>query len=132
MVHTAMGWIDMGEDPEPPPPVTAEAVIEIGKVFEGHSRRYAGVKASCSACGYTTYTGGDPDRDWSHILDSHLAQHQPGRALDIEVDWTPSALCSVCEDGIGDIHAEDDGLICRECGTQWDIDGTGGERSGDQ
>ena len=51
----------------------------------------------------------------------------PGRALDIEVDWEPSACCSVCADGVGDITQEDDGLRCHGCGTTWDMDGTGGE-----
>ena len=108
----------------------AEAIIEI--THQEESRAWVSVKASCPLCAHAAYTGGRPDRDWSHILDSHLAQHQPGRALDIEVDWTPSAVCSVCEDGIGDIHAEDEGLTCRDCGTRWDINGTGGERAGGQ
>lgn len=58
----------------------------------------------------------------------HQEQHRPGRALDIEVDWEPSATCSVCPDG-GDIHQDSsDTLECRQCGTVWDIDGSGGER----
>lgn len=40
----------------------------------------------------------------------------------------PTAL----PDGIGDIHAEDDVLTYRDCGTPWDINGTGGERAGGQ
>lgn len=107
----------------------ATAVVEIGEeqVSEPSGRRFISVTVKCSEGDYATYAGGDPDRDWSHLIDDHLAQHDPGRALDIEVDWEPSARCSVCEDG-GDIHQEDDGLTCRDCGTRWDIDGCHGER----
>lgn len=45
------------------------------------------------------------------------------------MDWEPSAFCSVCADGIGDIVAEDEGLTCRDCGTTWGIDGKMGETS---
>lgn len=61
-------------------------------------------------------------------LAEHEAQHGPGRALDISVDWEVSALCSVCEDGIGDVQLEDDGVNCQDCGTYWSIDGTNGHR----
>ncbi len=100
-----------------------QAVIEVIQRYES----WVSVKASCPLCTHVVFTGGRPGFDWSHILDRHLAQHQPGRARDIEVAWEPSAWCSVCEDGIGDIHHEDDGLVCRNCGTRWDINGTGGE-----
>lgn len=63
------------------------------------------------------------------LLKDHLAQHAPGRAVDIAVDWEPSAMCSVCEDGIGDVQQEDGGLTCQDCGTTWDIDGESGERN---
>lgn len=107
----------------------AEAIITIGETgYSEHVGRFVSVKAECTECDYRTWTGGNPDRDWSGIIDDHLAQHRPGRALDIEVDWEPSARCSVCKDGIGDILQEDDGLTCRECGTYWSIDGTGGYR----
>lgn len=61
-------------------------------------------------------------------LAEHEAQHGPGRALDITVEWEVSALCSVCEDGVGDVQQEGDELICQDCGTCWFIDGTGGYR----
>lgn len=89
--------------------------------------------AVCGHCGYTRFgaTLHATERPTaSDVLADHLAQHAPGRAVDIEVDWEPSALCSVCEDGIGLIKPDDDGgLECEECGTVWDINGTGGERS---
>lgn len=108
----------------------ATAVVEIGseQVSEPSGRRFISVTVKCSECDYATYTGGDPDRDWSHLIDGHLAQHEPDRALDIEVDWEPSASCSVCEDG-GDVVYEDDGLMCRDCRTHWDIDGKSGYRA---
>lgn len=81
----------------------------------------------CDECPYTAYT-------WSRvklkgsIIKEHLAQHEPGRAVDIEVNWEPSAFCSVCEDGIGDIKTNDsESLRCDDCDTTWDIDGRNGE-----
>ena len=94
------------------------------------SRSWTNVVAECSVCGYKSFTAIWTDvfnrlnrRSW---ISDHLAQHGPGRALDIEVDWEPSARCSVCADGIGDIEQEDEGLVCQECGTSWNLDGTGG------
>lgn len=104
----------------------AFAKVAIGEPLD-KAGYYMPVRVECSECAYKTYTGGSPDRDWNHLIDGHLAQHEPGRAVDIEVDWEPSARCSVCEDG-GDIHQEGDGLTCRDCGTTWSIDGTNGER----
>lgn len=91
---------------------------------------WTAVRAECTECRYVMFTGVpdgvDPDRKW---LADHLAQHEEGRALDIEVDWKPSALCSVCDDGVGDIEAwEDEQVRCRECGTRWDYDGRNGTR----
>lgn len=93
----------------------------------------AAYTAVCGHCGYARFGAtihAAVRLSASDVLADHLAQHAPGRAVDIEVDWEPSALCSVCEDGIGLIKPDDDGgLECEECGTVWDIDGTGGERS---
>ncbi len=93
-------------------------------------RSWTNVKAECSECGHMEFTGiwtekFDRRRSW---IAGHLAQHEPGRALDIAVDWEPLANCSVCADGIGDIEQEDEGLVCQECGTSWNLDGTGGTR----
>lgn len=92
------------------------------------SRSWTSVRAECSACGYMEFTSirteeFDRDRSW---IAGHLAQHEPGRALDIEVDWKLVAYCSICDDGIGDIEQEDEGLVCQQCGTSWNLDGTGG------
>lgn len=107
----------------------ATATITIGETkYSEHIGRFASITRACSDCDFKTWTGGNPDRDWSHLIDDHLRQHEPGRALDIDVDWTPSARCSVCEDGIGTVVQDDDGLACRECGTRWDIEGKYGER----
>lgn len=94
------------------------------------SRSWTSVRAECSACGYMEFTSiwteeFDRDRSW---IAGHLAQHEPGRALDIEVDWELVAYCSICDDGIGNVKHEGDNLLCHECGTSWDLDGTGGER----
>lgn len=97
--------------------------------FRG-SEKFTAIKASCGLCSHVVFTGLPahlPMPTAAEVLAEHLAQHEPGRALDIEVDWEPSAHCSVCEDGIGRIEQEDDGLICRECGATWDMDGRGGE-----
>ena len=85
------------------------------------------VSVTCDECGYTSYTAGPKSYKWEHLIDHHLDQHAPYRALDIDVCWEVSADCSVCEDG-GEIVEEDGGLTCRKCGAYWDIDGTGGTR----
>ena len=92
--------------------------------------QWVSVKVECSACDHVMFTA-----HRKHVVMSreswiadHIAQHAPGRALDIEVDWEPSACCSVCDDGIGDIEEESsEVLICRDCGTTWNYDGTMGE-----
>jgi len=83
------------------------------------------VRESCNDCIYTTETY-FPWEPTGTIIAGHLAQHDPGRALDIEVDWQPVADCTVCEDG-GDINATGDGLECDTCGTTWTFEGTNGE-----
>lgn len=83
----------------------------------------------CKLCSHVEFTGRRRDvvPTADEVLADHLAQHEPGRALDIEVDWEPSANCSVCPDGIGTIkHSDDGGITCTECGTEWDLDGGGG------
>lgn len=60
---------------------------------------------------------------------NHADQYSPGRAPDIAVDWTISACCSVCPDGIGDVELNDgESVVCKECNTTWSMDGTHGER----
>lgn len=85
-----------------------------------------GVTVECSECGHTFSTVRPHNAPVPGAL-SHLAQHGPGRALDIEVSWDVYAECSVCE-GDGCIVQEDDGLLCQHCGTTWGIDGTNGYR----
>lgn len=107
----------------------ANAKVTIGEsTYNDHIGHFASVTAECSDCDYKEWTGGNPRRDWSHMIDHHLAQHEPGRALDIDVDWEPSASCSVCTHG-GDVQQDGDGLVCQDCGTTWNIDGTFGYRT---
>lgn len=85
------------------------------------------IKVECSECDYVAFTWvpASCKKDETRI-NRHLAQHGPGRALDIEVDWQVLAECSVCEYG-GKVEADGEGgLTCEECGTYWDIDGSGG------
>lgn len=99
-------------------------------------------RLNCAAegCGFSMHTYGIPgkvfDEDpeklanyWrSLFLRSHTEQFEPGRAPDITVDWTISASCSVCPDGIGDVVTNDsESVICNDCNTTWHIDGTSGE-----
>ena len=93
------------------------------------------VRLECRAegCAHLFYSGLPKSADASGFLESravkdHQDQHRPDRALDIEVAWIVSACCSVCEDEIGKVEEDSDGLVCRECGTMWDRDGTSGER----
>lgn len=109
--------------------MTATATVTIGETKHSElGKQYASATVRCSDCDYAACTGGHPDFDWSHLIDDHLEQHNPGRAVDIDVDWEPVASCSVCPNGMGDIYQEDDGLRCRDCGTTWDINGRRGER----
>lgn len=90
---------------------------------------WTALKVECNICSHVTFTARPNDSIplAEVILEDHLSQHEPGRALDIEVDWEPSANCSVCPDGIGTIkHSDDGGITCTECGTEWDLDGKGG------
>lgn len=108
------------------------AMIELGEESETHPGFHSAV-IRCSEQDHTIFTSwrdtyGDPHDYASRVLRDHLDQHKPGRALDIEVSWEPVAFCSVCEDGIGNVVQEDDGLTCRQCGTTWDMDGKQGER----
>src|SRR5699024_2759876 len=85
----------------------------------------------CAEGCYTAFTQyresyGDPQEYATRVIRDNLRQHEPGRALDIEVSWKPSAFCNVCADGLGDINWSDiETLECRECETTWNIDGTG-------
>lgn len=96
----------------------------------------------CAApdCEYAQFTHRLPGRNedqtaafWTELFRSnHTAQHDPGRAPDITVEWEISASCSVCEDTIGDIVVNDsDSIRCKDCGTTWSIDGSNGERDED-
>lgn len=106
----------------------SKATMKVSSEAEG----WSALMVSCTICPYTTFTsrrtGQVPTAD--EILAEHLAQHEQGRALDIEVDWEPSACCPVCPDGIGRITWDSDageGLICLDCKSTWDIEGKGGE-----
>lgn len=84
------------------------------------------IKVSCSECGHSAFTHVPPGFKDETLIDGHLAQHGPGRALDIVVDWQVLAECSVCVYG-GKVEADGEGgVTCEECGTYWDIDGSGG------
>jgi ribosomal protein L37AE/L43A len=104
-----------------------------GKLLGTADELWVSVTVECSECGYAIYSGATQSRaaamgPW---IPDHIAQHAPGRALDIEVVWEPSACCSVCEDGIGDVREESSEVLeCRDCGTTWNYDGTMGELSG--
>lgn len=90
---------------------------------------WVSIRVACALCGHTTWTGHKKSlapQVAASIKRTHLAQHAPGRALDIVVDWEPSADCSVCENG-GNITQTGDGLECGDCGTTWDINGEYGE-----
>lgn len=108
----------------------AELLIERGKEYDNG---YTSVTLKCSDCDWTAWSSMRTDRLGDPAYgrqDAHTRQHEPGRALDIEVDWTPSGLCPVCPDGIGDIGwGDDDDVRCKDCGTTWNRDGTNGQRA---
>lgn len=104
--------------------MSAEAIVTwLGEPKDG----WQGVRVDCSECDHVAFTGLPVDTDATRVIASHLNQHGPGRALDIEPDWVLSVDCSVCDDG-GDVKDEGESLVCADCGTVWDRDGTGGER----
>lgn len=110
----------------------AEAEIEYRD--SPHYTDIVSFTASCGMCDYVEFGAMNRKRlrpTASEVLADHLKQHEPGRALDIEVDWEPSGICPVCDDGIGMIGWDEDGegVKCKDCGTTWDLDGTNGERS---
>ena len=106
---------------------------EIVHISEVDTRGFVSVRIECSDCRFTTYVGArlEVARRRKSWIKDHTDQHKPGRAIDIEVDWEPSARCSVCEDEIGNIVQRDEGLVCDECGATWDLDGKGGEIADD-
>lgn len=106
----------------------AKAIVEIKR--EAHDgTTLVPVEIRCSECTYIIFTA-VPARlveTAGELIDYHLEQHEPGRALDIEIEWILSASCSVCDDG-GDIEQDStETVICNDCNTTWTIDGTDGE-----
>ena len=105
----------------------ARAVVEVlGEPLGA----FESVKVSCTACSYIVFTSRMVGNDRPCIA-SHLAQHEPGRAFDIEPEWVLRADCSVCEGG-GDVIVDPDGdgdMVCTSCRTRWDRNGEGGERA---
>lgn len=100
----------------------AQEIVTVGEEKDG----WSSVNIRCSECSYVAFTGAPTKviASRSSWISDHLSQHNPGRALDIEVSWEPSACCSVCEDGIGSIRwHEDGGVWCTECKTIWDENG---------
>lgn len=97
-----------------------------------HSPEGVTYAASCVApeCPYVMYAGGKDDEWYTRLFTrDHASQYEPGRAPNIEVEYVISALCSVCEDGVGDIVDNDgESVRCEVCRTTWYVDGTGGER----
>lgn len=107
--------------------IDAHEIITVQRSADSPAR--VAITSECSACGTTAFTGGpahiaDKPRGW---MQDHIDQHAPGRAVNLEVQWTLSADCTVCEDG-GDIIDEDDETLrCQRCNTTWAFDGTFGE-----
>lgn len=106
------------------------------RIEEGEPHPESGwrsVKFECLAegCSHQIYTGLQADVEAKQFRGNrdHQDQHRPDRALDIEVDWIVSACCSVCEDEIGKVEDDGESLVCRECGTTWDRDGSDGYRN---
>lgn len=104
-----------------------------------HQPKHEGAFLNCQApdCRYWVTFHVPNGRDFEEWLSTarkrfkrdHSEQFEPGRAPNISVDWEVSALCSVCEDGIGEIVTEDsETLRCKECGTTWSMEGDNGER----
>lgn len=87
------------------------------------------VRCALEDCGASIWAGrGEDERYDKMFRRDHTSQYEPGRAPDIEIEWVVSAMCSVCEGG-GDVDQNDgESLICKDCGTTWYMDGTGGER----
>lgn len=84
---------------------------------------------ACSECNYKAWIRGmwsktATDSSLWAVMERHALGHQPGRVQDIEVTWKPIAQCSNCESF--DIIGDDDTLVCQECQSYWDSDGTGG------
>lgn len=106
-------------------------------VTQNRNANWWHIKAVCSECGRVIYLA-LPKREFPtrtdtehaalelNMLRDHADQHEPGRALDISVDWELVASCSVCEDGGHVIHTGEE-LMCERCCTTWSVDGTMGE-----
>lgn len=70
---------------------------------------------------------------FDRIAREHSSQFDEGAAPNIEIEYELSAGCSVCPDKIGDVVCESgETIMCRECGTTWDMEGTMGEVDVDQ
>ena len=85
---------------------------------------------ACSECDYTGQVWGrwaktTTDSGLWAVIESHALGHQPGRVQDIDVSWELVAQCSNCGSPAIEF-GDDDNLVCQECQSWWDRDGTGG------
>ena len=76
-------------------------------------------------CVYVVFAGLAPVEYYDRVASDHMAQHAPGRVLDIRPEWTVSAICTGCDEAV-DLTVEDGWLVCPECGARWDINGNNG------
>lgn len=93
--------------------------------------RFEQITVTCSECPYAWHyvrEVGEVEPANGYIF-RHRYQHEPDRALDVVVDWTPHAQCSVCADN-GNIEWGErrKTIRCQNCGTTWKLDGTDGRR----
>lgn len=110
----------------------AKALVEVREPWgpENPHMHYATIR--CSECDFVQWSSVNTVRVTAeeyatNSIIRHLETHEPGRAPDIDIEYRLDASCSVCEDEIGDVEQDGDGLICRDCGTTWSEDGTYGE-----
>lgn len=118
----------------PVPANPHQPLFEWGPVVDertGH--RSLVVRCAAEGCPVVWFTQGldeDPQRDrWAR---EHADQYEPGRAPDIEIDWTPSAVCPICDDWVDLTTVDSETLECPQCHTTWSMNGHDGQRPDEQ
>ena len=87
-----------------------------------HGTYYTQVRCTAPGCSYVSF---GHFREGADLRPWHTREYDRGRVPDIEVDWTATAWCPVCEE-YHDLEVDADGLTCPGCRSSWAMNGASG------